>query len=129
VMSLVMLALVCTAGAFVLYNRLIATVGPQRASLVAYLAPVFAVGYGALFLDEPVGPGTLVGLGLILLGSWACSRSPRTDRAADVAESPADLAGGAAGPGDAATDPAGRTNRDAREHGAHSRASPKLGAG
>ncbi len=108
VASLAMLAVVCTAGAFVLYNRLIATVGPQRASLVAYLAPVFAVAYGALFLDESVGPGTLVGLGLILLGSWACGRTPRST---------------------GTTDPAAAVSEPAREHGDHSRASPKLGAG
>jgi drug/metabolite transporter (DMT)-like permease len=144
VVSLVMLAVVCTAGAFVLYNRLIASVDPQRASLVAYLAPVFAVGYGALFLDEPVGPGTLAGLGLILLGSWACSRSPRPDQRttgpaaaqAAPASGTAGSASGSAGPADGvggqadgARDPAGTTPGGGREHGGHSRASPKLGAG
>lgn len=75
--ALAALAVACTAGAFVLYNRLIADVGPQRASLVAYIAPVFAVAYGVVLLDEPVGVGAFVGLGLILAGSWACSRKPR----------------------------------------------------
>lgn len=76
--ALLALAVACTAGAFVLYNRLIAEVGPQRASLVAYLAPVFAIGYGAALLDEPLGIGTFAGLALILAGSWACSRPTRT---------------------------------------------------
>jgi drug/metabolite transporter (DMT)-like permease len=75
--ALLALAVACTAGAFVLYNRLIAEVGPQRASLVAYLAPVFAIGYGAALLDEPLGIGTFAGLALILGGSWACSRPAR----------------------------------------------------
>jgi drug/metabolite transporter (DMT)-like permease len=75
--ALLTLAVACTAGAFVLFNRLIAEVGPQRASLVAYLAPVFAIGYGAVLLDEPLGIGTIAGLALILGGSWACSRPPR----------------------------------------------------
>lgn len=70
--ALLMLALVCTAAAFVLYNRLIAEAGPQRASLIGYLAPAFAVAYGATLLDEPLGVGTFVGLGLILFGSWLC---------------------------------------------------------
>lgn len=72
--ALLALALVCTAAAFVLYNRLIAEAGPQRAGLVAYLAPLFAVTYGAVLLDEPIGVGTFAGLALILVGSWLASR-------------------------------------------------------
>src|SRR4029078_1953993 len=37
-------------------------VGPARASIVAYVAPVFAVALGVVFLGESVGPGTLAGL-------------------------------------------------------------------
>jgi drug/metabolite transporter (DMT)-like permease len=74
VAALAVLAVACTAGAFIVFNRLISEVGPQRASLVAYIAPAFSVGYGALLLDEPLGIGTVVGLGLILAGSWVCSR-------------------------------------------------------
>jgi drug/metabolite transporter (DMT)-like permease len=44
-------------------------VGPARASIVAYVAPVFAVALGVVFLGESVGPGTLAGLVLILGGS------------------------------------------------------------
>jgi drug/metabolite transporter (DMT)-like permease len=59
-----------TGLAFVVFYTLIATVGPARASLVAYIAPVFAVFYGAALLDERVGVATLSGLALILGGSW-----------------------------------------------------------
>lgn len=72
--ALLALALVCTAGAFAAFNRMIADVGPQRAGLVAYIAPVFAVTYGAVLLSEPVGVGTFLGLTLILGGSWVSSR-------------------------------------------------------
>jgi drug/metabolite transporter (DMT)-like permease len=82
--SLLALALVCTAAAFVLYNRLIAEAGPQRAGLVAYLAPLFAVTYGAVLLGEPIGVGTFAGLALILLGSWLATRRARTARAVAV---------------------------------------------
>lgn len=75
--ALLALALVCTAAAFVLYNRLIAGAGPQRAGLVAYLAPLFAVTYGAVLLDEPIGVGTFAGLALILFGSWLATRRVR----------------------------------------------------
>jgi drug/metabolite transporter (DMT)-like permease len=70
VAAVAVLGLVGTGLAFVLFYRLIAEVGPARSVLVTYLAPVFAVGYGALLLDEPVGPSTLGGLLLVLAGAW-----------------------------------------------------------
>ena len=41
------------------------------AGTFAYLAPMFAVTYGALFLDEAISVGTVGGLILILTGSYA----------------------------------------------------------
>ncbi|HZC27645.1 MAG TPA: EamA family transporter, partial [Actinopolymorphaceae bacterium] len=110
IVSLVVLAVACTAGAFIVFNRLISDVGPQRASLVAYLAPAFSVAYGALLLDEAVGLGTVAGLALILAGSWACSRGPR-DREAALAA------------------PAGDASAPYGEHEDPGQASPKLRAG
>jgi drug/metabolite transporter (DMT)-like permease len=78
--AIAVLAVGGTAAGLVLFNRLITTVGPDRASLVSYLAPTFAVAYGAVLLREPVGPGTFVGLGLILFGSWLCTRNARRSR-------------------------------------------------
>ena len=59
-----------TGIAFVIFYALIARVGPARALLVTYMAPAFAVLYGALLLDERVTAGTLAGLLLIVFGSW-----------------------------------------------------------
>lgn len=59
-----------TGISFVIYYTLIATVGPAKASLVAYIAPGFAVIYGVALLDERFTLGTLAGLVLILSGSW-----------------------------------------------------------
>jgi drug/metabolite transporter (DMT)-like permease len=68
-----------TGLAFVLYNMVIADVGPARASVVAYLAPAFSVVYGVAVLDETITIGSLAGLALILAGSWlaAQGRLPR----------------------------------------------------
>ena len=52
------------------FCTLIAEVGASRAAVVAYLAPGFAVAYGALFLGEPITGGAIGGLVLILAGSW-----------------------------------------------------------
>lgn len=59
-----------TGLAFLVFYTLIGEAGPARASIVAYVAPGFAVVYGVVLLGERVTPGTLAGLALILLGSW-----------------------------------------------------------
>ncbi len=65
-LSVLALALLCTAVAYLLYFRLIASVGPTKTLTVTYLVPVFGLVFGVLFLGEHVGVGTLVGLGIIL---------------------------------------------------------------
>jgi drug/metabolite transporter (DMT)-like permease len=64
------LGLVGTGIAFIIFYSLIATVGPAKAMLVSYVAPGFAVVYGAVFLSEGITAGKLIGLALILAGSW-----------------------------------------------------------
>ena len=59
-----------TGISFVLFYDLIATIGPARASLVAYVAPGFSVVYGVTLLDESFTAATAAGLLLILGGSW-----------------------------------------------------------
>lgn len=68
--ALVALGVLGTGVAFFMFYRLIAEVGPSRASIVAYLAPGFAVAYGAIFLSEPVTLGAVGGLAFILAGCW-----------------------------------------------------------
>jgi drug/metabolite transporter (DMT)-like permease len=75
--SLVVLGLLCTAAAFVLFGMLIADVGPGRAAVITYVAPIVAVAGGVAVLDERPGPGSLAGLVLILAGSWLATRGRR----------------------------------------------------
>src|SRR3954469_7522962 len=83
-----LLALGCggTGAAFLVFYVLNAEIGPSRASIVAYVAPVFSVVYGVTLLGESFTAGTASGLALILAGSWlaADGRLPRalTRRAA-----------------------------------------------
>jgi drug/metabolite transporter (DMT)-like permease len=65
-----------TGIAFVIYYTLNSTVGPTRTSLVAYVAPVFALVYGVTLLDEGFGVATALGVLLIVGGSWIAARSP-----------------------------------------------------
>lgn len=64
------LGLVGTGVAFAIFYSLIGRVGPARTFIVTYIAPAFAVGYGAWFLDEKVTVATITGLALIVGGSW-----------------------------------------------------------
>ena len=68
--SIVVLGLLCTAIAFVIFNVLIAEAGPSRASVITYLNPVVAVALGVLLLGEQPDAGTVAGLLLVLAGSW-----------------------------------------------------------
>jgi drug/metabolite transporter (DMT)-like permease len=68
--SVVVLGLVCTALAFLVFFRLIAEVGPSRASIITYVNPVVALALGVAILDEHLTTGAVAGLLLILAGSW-----------------------------------------------------------
>ncbi|ARP96989.1 DMT family transporter [Bordetella genomosp. 13] len=65
----VLLAVVCTGMAYIMFFRLIASVGPTGAVSVTFLVPVFGVLWGMLFLDEDVTPRILAGAGIILAGT------------------------------------------------------------
>ena len=75
--SVVTLALVCTALAFVVFLALIAEVGPVRATVITYVNPAVAVLLGVTLLDEPFTLGTAVGFALILIGSFLATRRSR----------------------------------------------------
>lgn len=64
------LAILSTALALVLMARLIVMIGATRAVVITYVNPVIALVLGIVFLSESPGAGSIVGLALILLGSW-----------------------------------------------------------
>jgi drug/metabolite transporter (DMT)-like permease len=66
----VVLGLLCTALAFVIYTVLIAEAGASRATVITYINPIIAVALGVSLLGEQLGPGAIAGLLLILAGSW-----------------------------------------------------------
>jgi drug/metabolite transporter (DMT)-like permease len=68
--AVVVLGVACTAVAFLLFFRLIAEVGPVRATVITYVNPAVAVAAGVTLLAEPLTLGTGAGFVLILAGSW-----------------------------------------------------------
>lgn len=79
VINVLLLALVCSAVAYVLYFRLIADVGPTRAMTVTFLMPALGMLWGWLFLGETITLPMLAGAGLIVGGTAAVLR-PRQSR-------------------------------------------------
>jgi drug/metabolite transporter (DMT)-like permease len=72
--SLAVLAVVCTAAAFITFFMLIAEVGPARATVITYLNPAVAVALGVGILGEPLTPVILIAFALILSGSVLATR-------------------------------------------------------
>ena len=66
--AVVGIAVVCTALAFMLYFRLLATTGATNISLVTFLVPVSAITLGVVFLDETLSLTAWLGLALIFVG-------------------------------------------------------------
>jgi drug/metabolite transporter (DMT)-like permease len=78
--SVMVLAVVCTATAFLVMFALIAEAGPARMTLITYVNPAIAILLGAIVLGEPLTIGLAIGFPLVILGSvLGTSRSsPRT---------------------------------------------------
>ena len=68
--SVVVLGILCTAVAFVVFTVLIHEAGTSRATVITYVNPVVAVALGVTLLGEQPGAGAVAGLLLILAGSW-----------------------------------------------------------
>lgn len=68
-LALVVVGVVCTGLAYVLYFRLIEQAGPARALAVTFVVPVFAVLYGVLFLGETVTGWMLLSGAVIVCGT------------------------------------------------------------
>ena len=73
-LSVVVLGVVCSALAFVIFFAVIREIGPARASLITYVNLAVAAFLGIVFLAEPVTPGILIGFPLVVVGSYLASR-------------------------------------------------------
>jgi len=72
--SLLGLGLVCTAFAYILYFRLLTSIGPLSSMTVTFMIPPFGVLWGALFLDEPLSMAHVYGGVLIAVALWLVLR-------------------------------------------------------
>ncbi|MEZ5649733.1 MAG: DMT family transporter [Burkholderiaceae bacterium] len=75
-MALIVLGVLCTGLAYLLFFRLIHGLGPARAITVTYLIPAFGMFWGALFLSETITPTMVTGAVVIVAGT-ALTSAPR----------------------------------------------------
>ena len=72
--SIIVLAVVCSALAFLLMVALIGEIGPVRATAITYVNPAVAIVAGVLILGERLTVWTVVGFALVLAGSWLVTK-------------------------------------------------------
>jgi drug/metabolite transporter (DMT)-like permease len=77
ILSVGVLAVVCTALAFVLFFALIAAIGPVRATVITYINPAVAALLGVSVLHENFTFGMALGFVLVIAGSVLATRRPR----------------------------------------------------
>jgi drug/metabolite transporter (DMT)-like permease len=75
--SIVVLAVICSALAFILMVGLIAEIGPVKSTTITYVNPAVAILAGVLVLGERITVWTIVGFILVLSGSWLVTRRRR----------------------------------------------------
>jgi drug/metabolite transporter (DMT)-like permease len=78
-LSLIALGVLCTALAFLVFFKLLVEIGPARGSLVTYLNTSVAVVLGVIVLNEPITIGLIIGLPLVLVGSYLASKKTQSD--------------------------------------------------
>jgi drug/metabolite transporter (DMT)-like permease len=82
------LGAICTAAAFLVFFRLIAEVGPARATVITYINPAVAVALGVLVLGEHLTAAIGVSFVLILGGSVLATRAGSSRKTAPVGQPP-----------------------------------------
>jgi drug/metabolite transporter (DMT)-like permease len=74
ILSIVALAAVCSAAAFLIMFALIAEIGPMRMTTITYVNPAVAIVAGALILGERITVWTVVGFVLVIGGAYFVTR-------------------------------------------------------
>jgi len=77
-LSMLGLGVLCSGIAFWVFFVVLDEIGPARASLVVYPNTAVAVVLGIVILREPITLAILIGLPLVLVGSYFASRKPNS---------------------------------------------------
>jgi drug/metabolite transporter (DMT)-like permease len=66
--SVLLLGVLCTGIAYIIFFRLITFLGPTKAISVTYLIPVFGLFWGVIFLNEIISSWMMLGCAFVLTG-------------------------------------------------------------
>ena len=66
----ILFAVLCSAIAYLIYYRLIKNLGPVKTTTVTFLIPVFGFIWGAIFLQETISLGMILGGMIVLSGIY-----------------------------------------------------------
>ncbi|QEO09941.1 DMT family transporter [Protaetiibacter larvae] len=88
IVSVVVLAVFCSAIAFLIMFALVAEIGPIRMTAITYVNPAVAVVAGALVLGEQVTVWTIVGFVLILAGCYLVTKPARAVASSTSVDAP-----------------------------------------
>ena len=78
-LAVAVLAVVCTAAAFLVFAALIDEIGPVRATVITYVNPAVAAVLGVVILHETLTPAMLIGFALVIAGSTLATRRAPAD--------------------------------------------------
>jgi drug/metabolite transporter (DMT)-like permease len=74
IVSVIALAVLCSAIAFVALFALVEEVGPTRTTVITYINPAVAIILGIMILGEDITYGIILGFPLVLIGSVMATR-------------------------------------------------------
>lgn len=77
IVSVALLATICTAAAFLVFAALIKEIGPVRATVITYVNPAVAAVLGVVILREDFTVPMGLGFALVIAGSMLATRRPR----------------------------------------------------
>lgn len=72
--SIAVLAVLCSAVAFLVFFALVGEIGPVRTTAITYVNPAVAIAAGAIVLGERITVWTVAGFVLVLAGSYLVTR-------------------------------------------------------
>ena len=81
IVAVLVLGVVSTGLALLLFFSLVREAGPSRTTIVQYVNPLVAVLLGVAVLDEPFTAGIALGMPLVLVGSILATARPRQSAA------------------------------------------------
>ncbi len=77
IIAVLLLSLICSGLAYMIYYSLIRSVGPTKTLTVTFLIPIFSMFWALLILGEAIYPTMIYGMLIVLLGTFLVLYQPK----------------------------------------------------